>query len=42
MTNGQERTDNWHLECLDGGQLLPVLPPSNLALRRAVPPIGPL
>ena len=42
MTDGQEWTDHWHLECLDRGQLLPVLPPFKLALRRAVPPIGPL
>lgn len=42
MTDGQEWTDNCHPECLDGGQLLSVLPSSNLALRRAVPPIGPL
>ena len=41
MTDGQEWTDHWYLECLDRGQLLTVLPPSNLALRRAVPPIGP-
>lgn len=42
MTDGQDWTDNWRFECFDGGQLLPVVPSSNLALRRAVPPIGAL